>query len=35
MCTLTDQDPKFDKIVINALKYFKNLVLWQDLNSFF
>lgn len=35
MCTLTDQDSKFDKIVINALRYFKNLVLWQDLNSFF
>ncbi|EAR95791.1 CAS/CSE protein, carboxy-terminal protein (macronuclear) [Tetrahymena thermophila SB210] len=35
MCSITDQDQKFDKIVINALKYFKNLVLWQDLGSFF
>lgn len=35
MCRLTDQDAKFDKIVINALKYFKNLVLWQDIGEFF
>jgi exportin-2 (importin alpha re-exporter) len=35
MCTLTDQDSKFDKIVINAIKYFKQLVVWQDMRGYF
>jgi len=35
MCTLTNQDQKFDKIVLNALRYFKNLVMWPDLHKFF
>jgi hypothetical protein len=35
MCTFTGQDQKFDKIVINATKYFKQLVVWQDMKPFF
>lgn len=35
MCTITNQDQKFDKIVLNSLKYFKNLVLWSELKDFF
>ena len=31
MCMITNQDQKFDKIVLNAVKYFKNLVLWEDM----
>ena len=30
MCNITNSDPKFDKIVLNALKYFNN-VKCQDL----
>jgi exportin-2 (importin alpha re-exporter) len=35
MCTITNEDAKFDKIVLNALRYFKNLVLWNDMRGFF
>lgn len=35
MCTSTNTDPKFDKIVLNSLRYFKNLILSPDLREFF
>lgn len=33
MCNLTTSDAKFDKIVLNALKYFKTLCLYQEMRS--
>ncbi|KRW98823.1 Armadillo-type fold [Pseudocohnilembus persalinus] len=35
MCTLTNTDQKFDKIVLNSLRYFKNLVICPELKDFF
>lgn len=35
MCTITSTDPKFDKIVLNSLRYFKNLVLSSEFKDFF
>lgn len=35
VCTNTTHDAHFDKILHNALRYFKSLVAWQDMKPFF
>lgn len=35
VCTQATDDGDSDRILLNALKYFKSLVTWQDMRSFF
>ena len=35
VCVNTSNDPKYEKMVLNALKYFKSLVTWMNMRSFF
>jgi len=35
VCTSTSTEEKYDKIVINALKYFKDLLTWDKMMPFF
>lgn len=35
MSTLTGADAKFDKIVLNSLRYFKSLILSPEFKDFF
>lgn len=35
LCANASSDPEYDEIVTNALKYFKSLLLWQDMRANF
>lgn len=35
LCANALPDPEYDEIVLNALKYFRSLILWKDMKSFF
>ena len=35
MCANASPDPEYDDIVFSALKYFRSLIVWPDMKSFF
>lgn len=35
MCANASPDSEYDDIVFNALKYFRSLIMWQDMREFF
>ena len=35
MCSNATEDPEYDSIVFNCLKYFKSIVMWSEMKQFF
>jgi hypothetical protein len=35
LCSNATDDPEYDSIVFNCLKYFKSIILWQEMKQFF
>ena len=35
LCSKASEDPQYDDVVTNALKYFKSLIGWQDMRQNF
>lgn len=35
LCSGASEDPEYDSIVFNCLKFFKSLLLWQEMQPFF
>lgn len=35
LCSNATDDPQYDSIVFNCLKYFKSVVMWQQMKEFF
>jgi len=35
LCSNATEDPEYDTIVFNSLKYFRSIIMWKEMSAFF